>query len=469
MMKKHSWFLALLLCTTAVLAGCREDTAVISTTNLPLGGTEGQTLLLNTNDPDEVAPVVIDTPGCAVVSVRSADEKKVFIAQRRTGNDVISVVDADSKTASELAIESHTLQVRHIWDMVLSGDGSKLVVGTRNSAFTSCEVEIYDTASLNRLASFSLKRFWADYYRIGQKLAVNPVKDELYAMVKGDEIQDVRIRAVSFDGTFLGEDLTMNADHWDYNYGFGVSSNGKLLIGVSDKIYPFEATDEGLVPLPPIAGDDDEEFAYHGKVKVLFAEDFSVVYITSSGVYLPGTTNLGGVCSVLNVSKILAGDPDPFIHSTVDFIYDDFITWVAGNLSSTVGDLLDPLQLYGIADACMVGNTCYMVIASVAGLGTDMADITDGKYILSAFETMPLGGQVWLGGKVLTRYPSSLSVNGAGDTLVITYPWDKAIDILKKSGSWLTPSSTPVDLDALEILGAETYPKTVDMTAVERK
>lgn len=466
-MKTHTGVKALLLILLpmVILAGCREDTAVVSTTNMPLGGTEGRTVLINTNDPAKVDPVVIDTPGRALVSIRSEDEKKVYIAQSQGGHDVITVVDADTKTATHVSIEEHAAQVRHIWDMVLSGDGSKLIVGTRNSAFTSCWVEIYDASSLARLTSFTLKRSLVDYYRIGQKLAVNPVKDELYAMVIGDVVQPVRIRALNFEGDFLGEDLTMNADYWDYNYGFGVSSNGRLLIGVSDKIYPFEIADQGLVALPAIVGDA----GYYGKVKVLFSEDFNVVYITSSGAYLAGTTNLGGVCSVLNVGKILAGDSDPFIHSTVDFIYDDFIKWVAGNLSSTVGDLLDPLQLYGIADACMVGNTCYVVIASVAGLGVDMVGVTDGKYILSAFQTMPFGGQVWLGGKVLDKYPGSLTVNGANDTLVVTYPWNQGIDILKKQGSWLTPSSTPVDLGAIEALEGATFAKKVAMGAVERK
>lgn len=468
-MKKNIGSTLLLLVPLVILAGCREDNAVISTTNMPLGGLEGRTIVINTNDPDKVDPVVIDTPGYAVTSISSLDEKKVFIAQRRTENDLITVVDSDTKIASEISIESHTAQIRHIWDMALSGDGSKLIVGTRNSLFTSNWIEIYDTSSLQRLTSFILKRHGLDYYRIGQKLAVNPVKDEFYAMVEGDKVQPVRIRAMNFSGEFIGDDLTMNADHWDYNYGFGVSANGKLLIGVSDKIYPFDITEEGLMELPSIAGKDGEEFNYYGKIKVLFSEDFGVVYITSSGVRLAGTTNLGGVYSVLNVGKILAGDPDPFIHSTVDFIYDDVIKWVAGNLSSTVGDLLDPIQLYGIADATMVGNTIYMVIASVNGLGGDLVGITEGKYILSAFETMPFGGQVWLGGKVLTQYPESLTVNSADDTIVVTYPWDKRIDILKKEGSWLTPSSTSVDLGSIEALGAATYPKKVTISSVERK
>ena len=449
--------------------GCREDTAVISTTDLPVGGTRGATVLINTNTPEKVAPMVLDTPGLPLVSVLSRDMKRVFIARRISGNDAVFVVDTDTKTVSEMAIESHTLQLRKIWDMVLSGDGSKLLIGTRNTLHTDCRVEIYDTASLGRKGSFSLKRHAFDYYRIGIKLAVNPVKDELYAMVKGDEIQAVRIRALTFAGDFLGEDLTMNADHWDYHYGFGVSSNGELLMGVSDRIYPYKIRDGGLVALPPITGKDGEAFNYYGEIKVLFSEDFSVVYVTSSGAYLAGTTNLGGVCSVLNVEKIVAGDPDPFIHSTVDFIYDDFIKWVAGNLSSTVGELLDPLQLYGIADACMVGNTCYVIIASVAGLGVDMADLIDGKYILSAFETLPLGGQVWLGGKVLSQYPGHLTVNGANDTLMVTYPWNGGVDIFKKSGSWLTPTTDHVNLEKVAELGSAVYPKHVTLGAVERK
>jgi len=436
-----------------------ENSAVITTTNL---ASSGRSIIIDADNPGETEPVVLGAVSRVKKSIRSGDNSRIFSIG---SNNYFSVVDVKTQTCRNVDIERNYWR---IWDIALSADGSLVFVGTRDQIYIQCRIEVYDAESLEFKYSFDLKKSFFDYYRIGLSMVVNPVKDEIYVTVIGDIIQPVRLRTFDFTGNRIGEEYRLNADYFDYNYAMGVSSNGQLLICVSDKIYPFSITDTGLEQLNPISERDGEKLKFNGKTNVLFSEDFNMVYITSSGIYLPGTTNLGGYCACLGVQKILNNDEDPFYFSVVDFFHDDFVKWLATQLNSDIGDLLDPTQLYGVADAVIEGNTVYMIIASVMSMAADTVDLQNGKYILSIFHTLPFGGNIWLGGKSISSYPNSLAVNKKNDTMVVTYKWKKQVEILKKRITWLTTSSEIVDLAEIDALGSTNYPESVGIGTVKK-
>ncbi|MCD6571536.1 MAG: hypothetical protein J7L53_12615 [Deltaproteobacteria bacterium] len=440
----------------AGLSGCGENVTIVATADLL--GDNGQAALINTDEPDET-PIIVDIVENPSKILCSLDGTKAYVIG--SADDEFSVIDLMTKTSEFVDIEEHLLQTRRIWDMGLSADGSKLIVGTRPLLNYTSNIEIYDTASLELLGSFSISLNPLDPYR-GRKLVVDPQKEAIYVIATALLGTVAQVRAFAFDGTVLDAGKPIDSDLLDLNnYDIAISPDGDLLLAVSTKIFPFKVTDDGLEALNPIAGKGEgDNYKYYGKTKILFTKNYNMIYVNSAGLYIPGLCNIGGSCVCLDKQKILNNDEDPFVFSLVDFVNDDLIKWIVGMLDENIEDIIDPLQLYGIADSAIEGDTCYMVIASVKSMAFDLTGLQGGKYILAIYKTLPLIGNIWIGGKVIDTYPNNIAVNPEKDSMVLSYFWKNKIDIFERNPllRWLLTSSTQVDLN--------NYPWALDMASV---
>jgi len=402
------------------------------------------------NEPDEI----LITP----------DGKTAFVSGGE--NSKICAVNLINKTIQYITLESHFLEIRRVRDMALTSDGSRLIVLTyTHLTNANSNIEIYNTNTLERMSSFKIHQGLTDLYR-GFRISIDPTRDVIYMVTTsiGGHIW-AQVRAYSFGGMMIGESQTIDSDILDLNnYDIAISPQGDLLLAVSKKIFPFKVTDTGLQPLNPIGGESSEnETWYAGKTKILFTQNSGMIYINSSGIRVPGVTNIGGSSVCLSKDRILENDDDPFVFSLVDFFNDGLINWIADQMGDDVNkvtDLLDPGQLYGIADSTIEDNTCYMVISSVTSLAADASEITDGKYILVIFKTLPLVGNVWIGGRILSHYPNSIAVDPGNDVLTLSYWWEKKVGIYYryKGLGWL--------LSEEEIIPLDQYPHAVGIENV---
>jgi len=343
--------------------------------------------------------------------------------------------------------------------MALSADGTKLVVGTW-SVFNGGHIEVYDTSTLGLTISFKLFSGLTDPYKFGNKLVLDPKHDVVYVITTTGIIgTNPQVRGFNLSNGSIfdsGKEIESDEIITYGNYDIAVAPQGDLLLAVSKKIFPFKITDTGLEALNPIEGKSGDTF--YGKTKILFSKNWGRVYVNSAGFYLPVLFNLGGSAYCLDKAKILANDPNPYVFSLVDFVHDDLIKWIVGLLSQDIENIIDPAQLYGIADSAIEGDTCYMVIASVASTALDLTGLQGGKYILAIFKTLPLVGNVWVGGKIIDWYPSNIGVNPANITLILSYFWRNQVGVYKRNPvlGWPLTSEKLIDIG--------NYPRALDIS-----
>jgi len=449
-MKKGYLFLLMILFLG--LVACGKNTAVVATTGLL--GDNGQVLLINTDDLTQPPVTAAGVNGLFQQVIVSPDGATAYVCSSALFNNRICTVDLLTKTSTY-----HDLSTA-VFDMALTADGAKLVVSLLNG-----DIEIYDTASWGLPQSFPIAQSWLDPYKWGSKLVLDPKREVVYLIaiaVLPPLPTTAQVRAYKFDGTMLGDGQPIASDILPIvdDFDIAIAPPGDLLLAVSSKIYPYLVSDAGLTALNPIEAQVSErdEGTFFGKTRILFTKNTNMIYVNSAGVKIPFVTNLGGSAYCLNKQKILADDPDPFVFSLVNFINDDFIKWIIGLLDEDIANIIDPLQLYGIADSTIVGNTCYMVIAPILQWALDFADISDGKYVLAIFQTLPIIGNVWIGGKIIDAYPTSIAINPANNTLVLSYFWKKKVGVIKKDPflGWLMTEETT--------MGVGNYPRALSMS-----
>jgi len=426
-MKKGYLFLLMLLFLG--LVACGKNTAVVVTADF--SGDNGQVVLINTDDLTQ-APVTVDgVNGPFQQVIVSPDGATAYVCSA-FGDNKICIVNLLNQSSSYLNLD------HAVWDMALTADGAKLVVGIQSLPDI---IEIYDTVTQDLLQSFSL----SGPINQGRKFVLDPEREVIY-VIATNLLLGAQVRAYTFDGSLLGGGYAIDSNLPVVDdYDIAIAPTGDLLLAVSSQIYPYLVSDAGLTalnPIPPkVSGDQGTLF---GKTKILFTKNTNLIYVNSSGLWLP-PLNLGGSAYCFDKQKILANDPDPFVFSQVDFFQDDFIKWIVGLLSEDIADIIDPLALYGIADSMISGDTCYIVIASVGSWALDLTGLTNGKCILSVFKTLPgINLNIWVGGKIFDTFPNAIGVNRANNTLVLSYFWKNQVGVFKKDPAlgWLLTEET---------------------------
>jgi len=427
------------------------ETEVVSIATSDVLGNNGTIVMVNADDLTQ-SPVNLSGINEPKEILMTPDGKQAFVSGGES--KCFCVVDLINKTTQLIDIESHFLEIRRIRDMALTKDGGRLIILTyTHLTNANSNIEIYDTTSLEMISSFQIHQSITDGYR-GFRLTVDPTRDVIYMIATsiGGHIW-AQVRAYTFDGELIGEKHKIDSDILDLNnYDIAIAPQGDLLIAVSNKIIPFKVTDAGLEALNPVGGGDDDNSWYAGKTKILFTKDSGMIYVNSSGIRIPGVSNIGGSSVCLSKSHILNNDENPMVFSLVDFFNDGLINWIVDQMGEDINkvtDLLDPGQLYGIVDSTIEDNTCYMVISSVTSLAANASEITDGKYILVIFKTLPLVGNVWVGGRILSQYPGSIAVDPGNDVLVVSYWWDKEVGLYYryKGLGWLLSEEEIVPLE----------------------
>jgi hypothetical protein len=444
-MKKGYLFLLMVLFLG--LVACGKNTAVVATSDL-LTGNNGKVVLINTDDLTQVPVTVDGVNGLSQQVIVSPDGATAYVCNA-LGDNRICIVNLLNQSSAYLDLDNA------VWDMALTADGAKLVVGKQS---TIDVIEIYDTVTLDLLQSFAIAPNVLDYFQ-GRKLVLDPEREVIYLIATNWLLQS-QVRAYTFDGTMLGDGYAIDSDLPVVDdYDIAIAPAGDLLLAVSSKIYPYTVSDAGLTALDPIdAKVSGNKGTLFGKTKILFTKNTNMVYVNSAGLWVP-PFNLGGSAYCLDKEKILANDPNPFVFSQVDFFQDAFIKWIVGLLSKDIADIIDQVSLYGIADSTVEGDTCYMVIASVGSWALDLAGEANGKCILSIFYTLPvINLNVWVGGKIFDTYPSAIGINRANDTLVLSYFWKNQVGVFKKDPilGWLLTEETKIDLG--------NYPKALSMS-----
>jgi hypothetical protein len=462
-MKKIYLVLFMIICLG--LVACGKNTAAIAISDQ--FGSNGQVVLLNTNDLTQPPAVIQGIDGVAPQVIVSPDGSKTYVCQApypAAGSNKILIIDMNTQARTEITIKDYFLDSRSIFDMALNADGTKLVVGTW-SFLNGGHIEVYDTSTLDLTISFRLWTDLSDPYKFGSKLVMDPKRNVVYAIVtKGVIGTNPQVRGYNMsDGSFFeaGKEIESDEIVTYGNYDIAIAPQGDLLMAVSKKIFPFKVTDTGLEAVNPIEGKSGDTF--YGKTKILFSKNWGMVYVNSAGLYVPYTFNIGGSSYCLSKAKILANDPNPYVFILVDFFHDDFIKWIVSLLSQDIENIIDPAQLYGIADSTIEGDTCYMVIASVASMALDLTGLQGGKYILAVFKTLPLIGKVWVGGEVIDYYPNNIGVNTANDTLMLTYFWRNKVGVYKRNPllGWPLTSETLIDIG--------NFPRAVDIATQKQQ
>ncbi len=464
-MKRFKVFAVVLwICVMVLgLTGCYENTTVVSTSGI-LGG-DGRAILIDTDNPNGVTPTIVDSINSPKKMIHSPDGTKVYtFSSGLSDARNISIINLETKTSSTITVPI----LRYIWDMALSSDGSKLFVGTRNPVANY--VEIYDTTTETWESSVML----GIDFLFGQKLVISPVKEEIYTIETFSIFGAGKVRAYDFSGNKIGEGA-IAAPLFEANYDLAISPDSQLLIAVSDIIYPFKVLNTGssiLDPLTPLDAEDDpaDEAKFNGKTNILFPAKGNMVYIASAGVHvLASLTNLAGSLVCLDTQKVLNDNPDPYLFVLTDFINDELIHWIIEDmLDIPILNVILPGHLYGIADACVQGDTLYFVISSVVNMAVDLIGLPGGTNVLAAISIDPIFGLPWWqGGKVLDKYPNSIAVNSENDALAMTYFWQREVGIYKKNISWLFTGETVVDLTTI-VDASTAFPRAAALGRVEK-
>ncbi len=431
------------------LMGCADDTAIVTSANtVSLVGTGTENPGTETLDLG-----AMNSPNKLLVSPNG---RKSYICRAKWGEsadgdtdtDVINVVDLANgviegsfTTQEHLQPPDNEPTTRLIWDMQLSRDGSRLVVGTCGGN-EGGRIEVYDTTDNSLVGYYQLpyqevgplNTYWG--YRSGYSIVLHPTKDIVYAIVSNGPQgwwADSRVSALSFEGLASGSVMTelsgfriaLSNVFFDFgDFSIKMAPEGDLLVAVSSGIYPFKVEADGsltklyggdgrLVVENP-NGDDSDLL---GRTDVLFTQDKQQLYVNWSGLDL-GLLRLNGGSVCLDNEKLLAGDADPFLFTWLDFFQDVIPDLVRSLLSDDfdwIADLLDS-GMYGVAVSTIVDNTVFMVIAPLVDANSILEA---GGVLLVVFETNMFGAQAFRASKILDFYPTDISVNPDNNQLIL--------------------------------------------------
>lgn len=443
-------------CLACFITGCDqeagpENIAVIASANLS-GGDNGKIELIDTANPF-VDHTVLDGVKNPTHVLTSPDGLTAYICGSSYSR--IAVVDILTKTVTNYDINGN-----RIWDMALSKDGTKLIVGMSRGILNFSEISVYDTSDMTVLHDFSAyedELFPTSVY--GCKLAVHPTNDFVYVISKDILSLNIYVRTFSFSGGLVGTRIKIASQSWfggDFDdYDIGISPDGKLLLAVSSDIYPFVIDDLNfeLLPLYANAGIGvDNSPALKGNSTLLFSENGKYVYVNSRGIRYLNLINDGGGSLLLSRKKISAEEENPVLYDMIDFM-EDLVPYLSEYLvEDTYQDIVDLFlgdTLFGIAASTIQGNTCYMLVAPVVD-ATAIAE--SGVYLLLISSYDPfLGMNVMTGVRLLTEYPNGISVNSDRDTMIISYSQSdvRKVEIIKRDSllGWSLSGSKKVDLE----------------------
>ena len=457
---RKKWGVILLLVSFALsiwmVTGCdqpsdTEDIAVVASANL-LGGDNGKIELIDTKDPS-VDHTVLSGVKKPMRTLVSPDGLTAYVGG--SNPPVVSVVDIPNRTAVNHGVDGNS-----IWDMALSADGARLVVGVNKGLLNYSQIVVYDTTDMSILHNFNAYEsglFPTSVY--GCKLAVHPSADMVYVISKDLLSLNIYLRTFSFTEGLKGTRIKIASQSWlggDFDdYDLGISPDGTLLLAVSSDVFPYVLDGETFLPTALYVNGGigvDNSPALKGNSTLLFSENGKYIYINSSGIRYLDLINDGGGSILLSRKRIDAEDPQPVLYDMIDFI-EDLVPYLSGLLGDDMyQEIMDMFlgdTLFGIAASTIQKNTCYMLVAPVV----DASLIVDsGLYLLLVSSYDPiLGMNVITGLRVLTEYPNGISVNKERDTMIISYSQanSKKIEIINRDDflGWSLSGSIAEELE----------------------
>ncbi len=428
-----------------------ETIAVVASADLA-GGNNGTLSLINTDLPHDDHTVIegVKKPTHVIIS---PDGGAAYVCG--SSEAVIAVVDIATRSVTKYDVNGNT-----IWDMALTKDGKRLVVGTNRGLLNYGRIIVYDTADmrvLNDFIAYENEMLPTSVY--GCKLAVHPTSGYLYVISKDIFSTNIYVRAFSPEGLLVGQRIKIASQSWfggDFDdYDIGISPDGKLLLAVSSDVFPFAIDDLTFEPHSLYGNMGlgvDNSPALKGKSTLLFTDNGKYMYVNSTGIRYFDLINDGGGSLLLSRKKIMAEEEAPVLYDIIDFIEDMvpiLSTYFAGETYQKIVDMFMGENLFGVAASTVQGNTCYMLLAPVV----DAATVTEsGAYLLliSSYDPI-LGMNILSDVRLLTEYPNGISVNGKKNTLTISYSRTglKQLEIVKKSplGGWTFSGSEIIDLE----------------------
>lgn len=504
-------FLSVTLAATVLLGGCNfsGDIALVTTTGTTDLGIE-KLEFINTDDMKKVAnpeTLDIDKPG---VVLTTPDGSRAFVSSaeyplppdRWFGHrlDVKAVNLLDQKVNKITAFDGGkqmegSAYNGSVFDMELSADGERLVVG--HFSVTRSYVSVYDTHTNKCVNYFTTdltghpdvdKVIKSDFHRGAWDLALNPNDDVVYVLasdgvdcsLRAFDMNDRSTVAYRTVARLLGgrEYIIPYCGAENYNdYKLAVDPTGELLMVLSDRLYPFriDQEDGSLTELYPEVRDDetgevvceaglavspdDNSMTLHGKTEILFTDDNDIfkkdiVWVNSAGIHI-GELNLGGGSICLDRKKILEGQAYPYVCSQGDF-FGTIAAWITEKLGGPdAAKIVNDLQFYGVSASTMSDDTCFMVLSPI--LTADLvsgvlkavkiepkAKLFEGKKSV-LLVTKPLvrsGRPQLMGIHALDFNPDHIVVNPRGDRVVLADTFDHKAQTLKKKVSWATVETT---------------------------
>ncbi len=491
-MRRLFWYFSLL--AALFLVGCdevKEDIALVATADFAGNSNEKlQFINLDTQSIERGAiSLDMDKPNKVIVT---QDGKKAYVASAwyplppdRWAGKRLRVWEIDLENGGETLFEpweagyemecdfadpadivdNEDTFLGSVFDMELSADGSKLIVGC--FSVVRAYITIYDTATLNMIDYITTDLtpqpgFGADVHRQAWDLAMHPTKNIVYVLA-GDGV-DSSLRAFNLDNIFNGSgingyfrtadllgdndyDIPYSGAENTQDYHLVVDPEGEMVVVLSDKIYPFRIEADGSLSElyggnGVAAAPENNTSTLYGKTDVLFSASKDVIYINSAGLQF-GDLTAGGGSVCLDKGDLLNESPYPYVYTLDDFI-NNLGDWLLEKLlPEEIADLLANLQLYGVSASYLKDDTCYMVISPIVSMrlveGMLLPDslATDGRTVLAINQpifsgTMPL----LLGAKSMEIHPDLIAVNADNNSLMVASYFEKSCKGLKKGSSW---------------------------------
>lgn len=442
---------AFFFCTGCDQQAGPETITVVASADLA-GGGNGTISLINADLPHDDYTVLdgVKKPTHVIIS---PDGATAYVCG--SSDATIAVVDIASRSVVKYGVNGNT-----IWDMALTKDGKRLVIGTNRGLLNYGRVIIYNTENmgvLNDFMAYENELIPTSVY--GCKLAVHPTAGYVYVISKDLLSVNIYVRAFSPDGSMAGKRIKIASQSWfggDFDdYDIGISPDGRLLLAISSDVFPFAIDDTTFVPFGLYGNSGigvDNSPALKGKSTLLFSENGKYMYVNSTGIRYLDLINDGGGSLLLSRKKIMAEEENPVLYDIIDFMEDMvpiLSTYFAGDTYQKIIDMFMGENLFGVAASTIQGNTCYMLLAPVV----DTSTITEeGLYLLviSTYDAI-LGMNILSDVRLLTEYPNGISVNDKKNIMTISYSRSglRRLEIIKKSaiGGWAFSGSEIATLE----------------------